>query len=254
MRQWAVAAPNSAIENLYGPTELTIACSAYRWQREKSVKESELGIVPIGEPFDNMQALVVDEHLQEVPVGNDGELLMSGPQLSLGYWQEDEKTRRAFVQVTGRKATYYRTGDRVRQRGIGGPLVYLGRLDNQIKVLGHRVELAEIEAVIRQISGIQGVVALGWPITQSGADGIEVFLEIRHFDTVTLATNLRKKLPLYMVPRHIHLLDRFPLNANGKYDRKKLQTTLENNVEQFQAERQGAIDPTEAQVLGTNCS
>ena len=121
-------------------------------------------------------------------------------------------------------------------------------------MLGHRVELAEIEAVIRQISGIQGVVALGWPITQSGADGIEVFLEIRHFDTVTLATNLRKKLPLYMVPRHIHLLDRFPLNANGKYDRKKLQTTLENNVEQFQAERQGAIDPTDPQVLGTNCS
>src|SRR5436190_3075569 len=254
VRQWAVAAPNSAIENLYGPTELTIACSAYRWQGEKSLNESELGIVPIGEPFDNMQALVVDEHLQEVPVGSDGELLMSGPQLSLGYWQEDEKTRRAFVQVTGRKATYYRTGDRVRQGGIGEPLVYLGRLDNQIKVLGHRVELAEIEAVIRQISGIQGVVALGWPITQSGADGIEVFLEIRHFDTVTLATNLRKKLPLYMVPRHIHLLDRFPLNANGKYDRKKLQTTLENNVEQFQAERQGAIDPTEAQVLGTNCS
>jgi len=254
VRQWAVAAPNSAIENLYGPTELTIACSAYRWQREKSVKESELGIVPIGEPFDNMQALVVDEHLQEVPVGNDGELLMNGPQLSLGYWQEDEKTRRAFVQVTGRKATYYRTGDRVRQRGIGGPLVYLGRLDNQIKVLGHRVELAEIEAVIRQISGIQGIVATGWPITQSGADGIEVFLEIGHFDTVTLATNLRQKLPLYMVPRHIHLLDRFPLNANGKYDRKKLQAILENNVEQFRAERQGAIDPTDPQVLGTNCS
>jgi amino acid adenylation domain-containing protein len=157
VRQWAVAAPNSAIENLYGPTELTIACSAYRWQGEKSLKESELGIVPIGEPFDNMQALVVDEHLQEVPVGSDGELLMSGPQLSLGYWQEDEKTRRAFVQVTGRKATYYRTGDRVRQRGIGEPLVYLGRLDNQIKVLGHRVELAEIEAVIRQISGIQAL-------------------------------------------------------------------------------------------------
>src|SRR5438045_1116932 len=82
VRQWAVAAPNSAIENVYGPTELTIACSAYRWQGEKSLNESELGIVPIGEPFDNMQALVVDEHLQEVPVGSDGELLMSGPQLS----------------------------------------------------------------------------------------------------------------------------------------------------------------------------
>ena len=103
VRQWALAAPNSIIENLYGPTELTIACCAYRWEQEKSPKECEEGIVPIGGPFDNMETVVVDEHLQEVPVGSDGELLVTGPQLSLGYWQDDEKTRRAFLQVPGRK-------------------------------------------------------------------------------------------------------------------------------------------------------
>jgi len=97
-----------------------------------------------------MQALVVDEHLQEVEHGVAGELLMTGPQLSLGYWHDEEKTRRAFVTVPGRSGTYYKTGDRVRRRGPGQPLVYLGRLDSQIKVLGHRVELGEIESAVRQ--------------------------------------------------------------------------------------------------------
>ena len=231
VRQWALAAPNSTIENLYGPTELTIACSAYKW-REESLNECELGIVPIGAPLENMQAVIVDQSLQEVPVGTDGELLMSGPQLSLGYWQDEEKTRAAFVHVAGRKATYYRTGDRVRQRGVGEPLVYLGRLDNQIKVLGHRVELGEIEGVIRQVSGVEGVVAFGWPLTQGVADSIEVFLEIDRCDTIALMTQLKEKLPVYMLPRHVHVLRQFPKNSNGKCDRKVLQKILQSDLTQ----------------------
>jgi acyl-coenzyme A synthetase/AMP-(fatty) acid ligase len=174
-----------------------------------------------------MRALIVDEQLREVKNGTDGELLMSGPQLSLGYWQDEAKTRRAFVRVAGENGTYYRTGDRVRRSAINKPLVYLGRLDNQIKVLGHRVELGEVEAAIRQLSGLQGVVAIGWPTTESGADGIEVFLETDRFDTRSLATRLKEKLPVYMLPRDIMVLDRIPLNANGKYDRQALQLILE---------------------------
>src|SRR5512140_2699368 len=138
-RRWALAAPNSLIENIYGPTELTIACTGYRWHNAKSPDECEQGIVPIGQPFDGMRALIVDEQLREVEDGTDGELLMSGPQVALGYWQDEARTRQAFVQVPGKNGTYYRTGDRVRQSAVGKPLVYLGRLDNQIKVLGHRV-------------------------------------------------------------------------------------------------------------------
>jgi amino acid adenylation domain-containing protein len=230
VRQWALAAPNSVIENIYGPTELTIACTAYRWDNAKSPDECEQGIVPIGHPFDGMQALIVDERLGEVEDGIDGELLMTGPQLSLGYWQDAEKTRQAFVHVAGRDDTYYRTGDRVRRSAVNKALVYLGRLDNQIKVLGHRVELGELEAVIRQLSGLEGVVAIGWPTTASGADGIEVFLETDHFDTKALAIKLKEKLPVYMLPREILVLDRFPLNTNGKYDRKALQLILEKRT------------------------
>src|SRR4030095_9760533 len=227
VRHWALAAPNSIIENIYGPTELTIACTAYRWDNTKSPDECEQGIVPIGQPFDGMRAVIVDEQLHEVVDGTDGELLMTGRQLSLGYWQDEEKTRQAFVRVAGKNGTYYRTGDRVRQPGPGKPLVYMGRLDNQIKVLGHRVELGEVEAAVRQVSGLAGVVALGWPTTESGADGIEVFLEADRFDTNALATRLKEKLPAYMLPSNILVLLRFPLNATGKHDRKALQLILE---------------------------
>jgi amino acid adenylation domain-containing protein len=230
VRHWALAAPNSVIENIYGPTELTIACTAYRWDNTKSSDECAQGIVPIGQPFDGMRALIVDEQLREVEHGRDGELLMTGPQLSLGYWRDEERTRQAFVSVGGKNGTYYRTGDRVRRPAADKPLVYLGRVDNQIKVRGYRIELGEVEAAVRQVSGLDGVVALGWPMTESGAEGIEVFLETDSFDTKALATQLREKLPVYMLPRDILVLERFPLNANGKYDRKALQLILESTL------------------------
>jgi amino acid adenylation domain-containing protein len=228
IHQWALAAPNSVIENIYGPTELTIACTAYRWNDATSPAECDQGIVPIGEPFDNMEALIVDGELREVEAGQAGELLMTGPQLCLGYWNDQEKTRRAFVTVPGREGKYYyRTGDRVRRRAADKPLLYLGRLDSQIKILGHRVELGEVESAVRETSGLDGVVALGWPITASGADAIEVFIQSDDFDTNNLLEKLRARLPVYMMPRNIRLLHQFPLNANGKYDRKALQIIVE---------------------------
>ena len=222
VRQWSLAAPNSVIENIYGPTELTIGCTSYRWDNRTSPAECEQGIVPIGEPFEDMEALIVDEELQEVAMGCEGELLMSGPQLSRGYWCDEGTTRRAFVSVAGRNGIYYRTGDRVRRSGPDKPLVYLGRLDNQVKILGHRVELGEVEAMVRSLCGVAGVVAVAGPHS-SNPDGIELFLEVEKFDTELLMKQLKTKLPYYMVPRRIQTLPRLPLNPNGKYDRKALQ-------------------------------
>jgi amino acid adenylation domain-containing protein len=230
VRDWSAAAPNSIIENIYGPTELTIGCTAYRWDNQSSAAECEQGIVPIGEPFDDMEALIVDEELQEVAIGCEGELLVTGPQLSQGYWRDEERTRRAFVSVANRNGIYYRTGDRVRRSLPGKPLTYLGRLDHQVKVLGHRVELGEVEAVARTLSGVDGIVALGWPKGNS-ADRIELFLEADKFDTAPLLNALKTKLPHYMVPRTIHVLPRFPLNPNGKYDRRELETLLTETLD-----------------------
>jgi len=227
VRDWSLAAPNSIIENIYGPTELTIGCTAYRWENQTSPGECEQGIVPIGEPFKHMEALIVDEELREVAIGCEGELLMTGPQLSQGYWCDEAKTRGAFVSVAGRSGTYYRTGDRVRRAAAHKPLIYLGRLDSQVKILGHRVELGEVEAVVRNLCGVAGVVAVAWP-NSSNADGIELFLEAEKLDTELLMKQLKTKLPNYMVPRRIRTLARLPLNPNGKYDRKTLAGILKN--------------------------
>jgi amino acid adenylation domain-containing protein len=227
VKAWADAAPNSVIENLYGPTEATIACAAYRWEGNGSAQEAELGLVPIGEPFPHMEAMVVDESLVQVPLGTPGELLVSGPQVALGYWQDAEKTACSFVSPRGHAKTYYRTGDRVRLPPDGKRITYLGRIDNQIKVLGHRVELGEVEAALRQESGVDGAIAIGWPISPSGAGGVEAFLQTEYVDIPSLLEKLAKRLPSYMVPRNIHLVGKMPLNSSGKFDRRALVQVLE---------------------------
>jgi amino acid adenylation domain-containing protein len=223
---WSRAAPNSIVENLYGPTELTIACTSYRWDPERCRMESELGIVPIGRPFPGMNVLVVDDTLREVDPGQEGELLMNGPQMSLGYWRDRERTNRAFVVPIGRTDTFYRTGDRVRRSVGTSPMTHLGRIDSQIKVLGHRVELGEIEAVVRQTSGLDGVAAVGWPETDSGYAGVEVFIEGDPADLDELRRRIGARLPEYMVPRRFHFMGRLPRNANEKLDRIAMQGIL----------------------------
>jgi amino acid adenylation domain-containing protein len=230
-RTWADAAPNSIVENLYGPTELTIACTLYRWDPERSPEESALGVVPIGRPYPGMTAIVVDDELREVAAGEDGELLLTGPQVTLGYWKDPEKTAAAFVIPPGRDAVFYRTGDRVRVPYGDGPLTYRGRVDHQIKVLGHRVELGEVEAAVREASGADAVVAVGWPPTPSGAGGVVAFIGELDHDVDAILDDCKRRLAPYMVPRELRLLADLPLNANGKFDRKALLKTLEESRE-----------------------
>jgi non-ribosomal peptide synthetase component F len=227
---WLEAAPNSILENLYGPTELTIACTLYRWDPVASPDESELGIVPIGYPYPGMGVLVADEDLKEVGRGEEGELLMNGPQMSLGYWKDSEKTAAAFVVPPGKKDVYYRTGDRVRRPLGNGPLTHLGRIDFQVKILGHRVELGEIEAAVRKACGLDGVLAIGWPATPSGYGGVEVFIEGEAKDLDGIRSIVAAGLPDYMVPRRFHFMGKLPRNVNNKFDRKAVIKLLEESL------------------------
>jgi len=223
---WAKAAPNSIVENLYGPTELTVVCTLYRWDEHFSPGHCEMGVVPIGTPVRDMTFLVVDDSLREVAPGETGELLMTGPQLSLGYWNEPLKTAQAFIVPPDAQQVYYRTGDRVRRPLNGNPITYLGRLDNQIKIRGHRVELGEIESVLCEVAAVETAVAIGWPVTERGAESIVAFLCASSVDVKRILDRLRERLPGYMVPRTLHLLQHFPLNSNGKIDRGRLNELL----------------------------
>ena len=219
---WATAAPNSIVENLYGPTELTLACTYYRYEREAAATESRHGVVPIGRAFPAAQTLIADESLHEVQHGADGELLVAGPQVALGYFRDEERTAAAFVVPPGQNHVFYRTGDRVCRSTPDGPLLYLGRVDHQIKIHGKRIELGEIDAALREVTGIETVAAVGWPVTEAGADGIVAFVAAAKVDARETRQQLAGKLPDVAVPRAVHAVDELPLNANGKIDRGAL--------------------------------
>jgi amino acid adenylation domain-containing protein len=219
---FARAAPNAIVENLYGPTELTIACTAYRYDPAHSPRDSELGLVPIGTPHPGLQILICDDQLRVVAPGEVGELLVAGAQLTLGYFRDEPRTCAAFVVPPGQTQRYYRTGDRVRRAHAEAPLVFLGRADDQIKVRGYRVELGEIEAALRDAAEVDDAVAVGFPVTPEGVDAIVGFVSGSRIDAETIAERLRAKLPPYAQPASIFAIDAIPLSAHGKVDRKAL--------------------------------
>ena len=227
-RAWQTAAPASRVENLYGPTELTIYCFEHVWRDGEATQEN--GIVSIGRPLPGLGALVVDDDLRPVPDGEPGELLVCGPQTSPGYWRDAAKTRERFVDVPlspTRVKRFYRTGDRV-VRGASGDYTYLGRADNQIKVLGFRVELGEIEAVLLRDGNAVQAIAVGWPVEDGRAAGIVAFVTGVTVPGEELVRVVSRTLPTYMVPSRVIVLDEMPLNANGKIDRRALAAQLDD--------------------------
>jgi amino acid adenylation domain-containing protein len=225
---WQEAAPNSILENLYGPTETTIAISRYRWNKNGSSQECRNGIVPIGWIFDGQECRVVGTDRKAVPAGVTGELCLSGSQVTDGYWNEPQKTQEQFVRLPAAgERPWYRTGDMV-QPGANGCFYYLGRIDHQVKIRGYRVELQEIEAVLRRACGTEQVVSVAWPIENGSADGVVAFVAgVAALNYDRVLDDCNKILPDYMVPRKIYLCDEMPLNANGKIDRHRLVSMLE---------------------------
>jgi len=224
---WATAAPSSIVENLYGPTELTVACTAYRWDPTRSPAECEAGVVPIGYPLPGMYAVVVDEDLDEVGPGEIGELLVTGPQRTPGYWQDEGASNGVMVRVNGWAEPFYRTGDRVFRAPAGGPFVFVGRADQQIKVRGYRVELGEVESRLLEIGGVESAAAVPWPITAFGAQGIAAFVSGQGIESADVRRILSSRLQAYALPQTIHVLPALPLNANGKIDRNALTSMLD---------------------------
>ena len=225
---WQQAAPNSFVENLYGPTETTIAITRYTWDPAHSSEACEMGIVPIGFPFDDQSVCVVDADLQPVERGGRGELCLSGSQVTGGYWNNSKNTDRQFVSLPGSGNTvWYRTGDLVKQNQ-DGCLRYLGRIDNQVKIRGYRVELQEIDQVLRRAADAEQVVALPWPVTEGVVEGVAAFVSGAADPNVArIVSQCRESLPEYMVPKRIFFLDTLPVNIHGKTDRLKLRQMLE---------------------------
>jgi len=220
---WQAAAPHSCLENLYGPTELTIACSSYRWDPQESPDQCEHDIVPIGTVYEGLTTIIVDAELREVPDGEPGELCVSGGQVSLGYWRNPVATAAGFFESLmpdGLPRRYYRTGDIVVRRP--GHMVFLGRCDRQIKRGGYRIELAEIEAALLRAGAIEAV-AFAWPDEQYPD---HIVAAVYGGDTLVLPDKIARILPGYMVPRCIVPVEKVPYTSHGKIDRAELRRMI----------------------------
>jgi amino acid adenylation domain-containing protein len=221
---WMQAAPNSIVDDLFGPTEATVVCTGQRFTGPENATPNR-GVVAIGKPFDGMEVAIVDPALQVLPDGEQGELLLAGPQLSSGYFDAEELTRASFPVLQGKR--WYRTGD-LAYRDTSGIFHHLGRIDNQVKVRGLRVELEEVEAYLREIYRTDSVAAVAWPVDHGSANGIVAFVSGQFgMDDPDIRTQIKDRLPGYMVPSTVHRVDSLPLNANGKVNRKQLFTLLD---------------------------
>jgi amino acid adenylation domain-containing protein len=236
--QWA---PGRRFFNCYGPTEVSIGtCMA-------ELTSGEAGPVTIGGPNPNLHVAVLGENLEPVGIGRDGELYVGGGGLAWGYVAQPGHTAERFVPSTlaGSGARMYRTGDSVRLMP-GGALQFLGRLDEQLKLRGYRVELGEIEAALLDHPGIgqAAVKAIG---QGGGEPALYAFVtshgEAPKSDDLEIFLNAR--LPAYMVPSHFRHMMAMPLSVNGKIDKRALEassgTDLERN-EWIDAEQAPATD------------
>ena len=216
--------------NHYGPTETTVGVLTHEATTAALDAAAAQGAqtVPLGRPLANTSAFVLDAHGQEQPLGIPGELVIGGAGVARGYLGGDELTAERFVLVAGERC--YRTGDRVR-RLADGSIEFLGRADDQVKVRGYRVEVGEIEQVLRHHPGVlQAVVTLvsppeGEPRLVAYAVPRQAGYAVSHADRPTsekLQAWVAAQLPEYMVPSVVVMIDAIPLTPNGKVDRAKL--------------------------------
>jgi amino acid adenylation domain-containing protein len=222
--EWSRCVPNASIQNVYGPTEATINCLQYGFSSPEGKTKSYQGVVSIGKPFGDSMAVVVDENGKQLPAGKKGELCIAGRQVAKGYWKDEEKNAKSFVllPVNRKKIRFYRTGD-LCFYDKEGDFMYCGRIDNQVQIQGFRVELGEIEAVARTV--VKGNVAAVARKNFLGTLQIYLFAE-QGTDQDKLLKSLKTKLPDYMIPSGIVLLDAFPLNVSGKIDRKMMEELI----------------------------
>lgn len=204
VRAFASAAPNGRLTNLYGPTEATIAITSYAIDRTSLARP---GLVPIGKPFIGHKAIIDNE-----------ELCVAGPQITNGYLGLPDENAARFTDMTGTGERWYRTGDRARM-DPDGTLQYLGRIDHQLKLAGHRVEPGEVDDLLTPL--LAGGRAITVPVHEGGAVRLVTFIDVPH-DTTELLSHCRAHLPAYMVPERILVQEHLPLTSHGKTDRQQL--------------------------------
>src|SRR6266702_7296815 len=210
---------------MYGPTEATVATTSIRIDDSILQKYSAL---PVGRAMPGTQILVVDQNCRELPANERGGIIIAGPNVSPGYVGRPDLTARAFFEYRGLRA--YKTGDL--GRFCDSLLFFEGRIDEQIKLSGYRIELGDVEANLHALPSVRDAVVI--PVIKNGAaQSLTAFVSLAARNETSdfkLAHNVRsqlgQRLPVYMLPRKFVFLDAFPMTANGKVDRAALARSL----------------------------
>ncbi len=221
-RLWRNALPNAKFTNLYGPTEGTGMCCFYHVDREFADNEA----IPIGRPFKNREILLLTDEGKLADDGCEGEICIRGNAVTLGYYNDPERTAAAFVQNPLNKAypeIIYKTGDMAKYNERG-ELVFVSRRDYQIKHMGHRIELGEIEVSANMVDAVRMAASI-----YDKNKGKIILFYVGTCTEKELTVALKERLPRYMIPNKIIRLDVMPLTANGKLNRVELKNRYENN-------------------------
>ena len=219
-------ADRARLINVYGPTETSCICSSIAVTPDM-LAGPDSTFPPLGTMHADFEHAILDDQHRPVPVGQPGELWIGGPCVGLGYYANPQETADRFRQDPRQdchRAIFYRSGDHVREddRGL---LWFQGRVDNQVKIRGHRIELEEIDLAVQSIADVERAIS----VVLAGIDGDEIAVGYVARRTV-LATEVvercKERLPPYMCPARVIQLDELPRNANGKIDRKAVRTFL----------------------------
>ncbi|WP_253728196.1 non-ribosomal peptide synthetase [Lentzea aerocolonigenes] len=244
----AEVAPNAVPGNVFGVTEAAIDSILH-----KVADDHPQAVVPIGTPLAGARAVIVDDAMRPAPVGVAGELLVGGPGVARGYVHRPDLTAERFVpDVFGASGgRLYRTGDRARWRA-DGTIEFLGRVDEQVKIRGHRVEPGEVEVVIGDHPDVREVVVVAADGGPHGGKRLVAYV-VGEFSAKDLRSWLRERVPDHLVPSVFVALERLPLTPNGKVDRRNLPDPEPGTAEVFEAPRTSVEDTLAAvwsQVLG----
>lgn len=220
-KEWSKCLPNAEISNVYGPTENTIFCTRYKYNRDKKNKEHN-GVLCIGKSMVGVETIIIDQDNKKLPQGVKGELCLAGKLLTPGYWKNEEKNAETFFtqNYNGKPTRFYKTGD-LCVEDTEGDILYLGRIDFQTQIQGFRVELSEVEFHVKAYLNKVNAVAIAFT-NKIGNTEIGLVIESNDIYIQGLNDYLKEKMPSYMIPTQTKFVKTFPLNANGKTDRKIL--------------------------------
>ena len=222
VQEWAEAAPNSVVENIYGPTEGTVVCTRQRLTNPAIVTEKRQ-ILAIGPAYPNFKINICDPSGATLPDGETGEIVISSVQLSDGYFNRPEQTAEKFKVIDGER--WYFTGD-LGYRDENGIFHHMGRTDNQVKLKGNRIELEEVEMHLRKACKTDLATIVAWPIVDGSAQGLVGYSTNMNMPEADVQAEMKRTLPEYMVPTRIILREELPRNINDKVDRNALLAEL----------------------------